>query len=372
MSETRTQTGEFPMIPDGATLYEILGVDRDASLEDLRVAYRRLALLFHPDRHPEEDRERASDVFGRIAAAYATLSDPTERQRYDFALDHGEEFDGGNVTASGSALADILAGINAYEHIFSADKLSAMSSTLANIVTPEFMTELHEQIVGVWKLPGPPAGAEHPGTFTAGAVVLTTLRVLLPYTYSWEETQGDTKYRYRGASMPAFVLPLIRGITLISHGRARKSLWIEIQGMQGTLRFRSGDDHFGKLLLIARLWGIEVESRHEEAARAEWRWALVRPWLWAAGFMAASFALASLLGVFAGGFVDNPEWLAKTMSRYGLWQWFSVACALESARRTWRCTMLYSCTRLVPAELLAPSSQAGASPDPKNLNLATT
>ena len=62
-------------------LYDILGVERDAGLPDIRRAYRRLARKFHPGINPG-DRE-AHARFGQITAAFETLSDPERRRAYD-------------------------------------------------------------------------------------------------------------------------------------------------------------------------------------------------------------------------------------------------------------------------------------------------
>ena len=61
--------------------YEVLGVARDASDQDLKSAYRKLALKFHPDRNQGE--AGAEDKFKEAAEAYAVLSDPDKRARYD-------------------------------------------------------------------------------------------------------------------------------------------------------------------------------------------------------------------------------------------------------------------------------------------------
>jgi curved DNA-binding protein len=60
--------------------YEALGVPRDASPEDIRSAYRRLARQYHPDVNKEPDAE---DRFKEISEAYEVLRDPEKRQRYD-------------------------------------------------------------------------------------------------------------------------------------------------------------------------------------------------------------------------------------------------------------------------------------------------
>lgn len=61
--------------------YEVLGVSRDAGGGELKTAYRRLALSFHPDRNPDDPE--ASEKFKEASEAYAVLSDPEKRARYD-------------------------------------------------------------------------------------------------------------------------------------------------------------------------------------------------------------------------------------------------------------------------------------------------
>jgi len=63
--------------------YEILGVTKSASSEDIRGAYREMALKFHPDRVPAEQKKQAEDKFKEVSEAYAVLSDSTKRDLYD-------------------------------------------------------------------------------------------------------------------------------------------------------------------------------------------------------------------------------------------------------------------------------------------------
>ena len=64
--------------------YETLGVDRTASDDDLKKAYRKLARQFHPDLQPgEQQKKQAEEKFKEINEAYEHLSDSEKRKRYD-------------------------------------------------------------------------------------------------------------------------------------------------------------------------------------------------------------------------------------------------------------------------------------------------
>src|SRR5512140_2793666 len=61
--------------------YEGLGVKRDASADDIRKAYRKLARKHHPDLNPGD--KTAEDRFKKVQEAYDVLSDPKKKQMYD-------------------------------------------------------------------------------------------------------------------------------------------------------------------------------------------------------------------------------------------------------------------------------------------------
>jgi len=58
--------------------YKILGVERNASVEDIKKAYRKLALKWHPDRNLK-NKEKAEEKFKEIGEAYSVLSDPKKK-----------------------------------------------------------------------------------------------------------------------------------------------------------------------------------------------------------------------------------------------------------------------------------------------------
>ena len=89
--------------------YELLGVERTASAEQLKQAYRRAAVMSHPDRNPDD--AHAEEAFKAISEAYAVLADREKRRRYDL-LGHAAFDDraGGPAVDLGS-IGEMLEGI---------------------------------------------------------------------------------------------------------------------------------------------------------------------------------------------------------------------------------------------------------------------
>ena len=71
----------MPMAATKRDFYEVLGISREASTDEIKKAYRQMALKYHPDRNPGD--EEAPKRFKEAAEAYEVLSDTDKRQRYD-------------------------------------------------------------------------------------------------------------------------------------------------------------------------------------------------------------------------------------------------------------------------------------------------
>ncbi|KAA8644170.1 hypothetical protein EYZ11_012046 [Aspergillus tanneri] len=89
---------EFPPPPVETDLYDVLGVKEDATPDQIKTAYRKLALKHHPDKVQAKSKDEANQKFQQIAFAYAILSDEKRRQRFDLtgstaeAVHEGDDF----------------------------------------------------------------------------------------------------------------------------------------------------------------------------------------------------------------------------------------------------------------------------------------
>ncbi|CAM4532907.1 unnamed protein product [Lepidochelys kempii] len=147
--------GAAPPAPDGRTgamveYYEVLGVPRNASSDDIKKAYRKAALKWHPDKNPE-NKEHAERKFKEIAEAYEVLSDKEKRDIYDR---YGKE---GLMGAAGPGGSRAGAGVPEFTFSFRS----------AHDVFREFFggrdpfSELFDEMLPFSELRG--AGLGHPG-----------------------------------------------------------------------------------------------------------------------------------------------------------------------------------------------------------------
>ncbi|KAF8377823.1 hypothetical protein HHK36_031208 [Tetracentron sinense] len=84
---TSTERPRSPYVLSApASLYEVLEIPMGATCHEIKIAYRRLARVCHPDVAAIDRKEKSADEFMTIHAAYSTLSDPEKRADYDRKL----------------------------------------------------------------------------------------------------------------------------------------------------------------------------------------------------------------------------------------------------------------------------------------------
>lgn len=106
--------------------YEILGIKKNASLDETKRAYREMALRHHPDRVPHEQKKEAEEKFKEISEAYAVLSDSKKRALYDQyghagidqAFTHEDIFRGADFSSIFEGLSDFGFGGGLFDEIF--------------------------------------------------------------------------------------------------------------------------------------------------------------------------------------------------------------------------------------------------------------
>jgi DnaJ-class molecular chaperone len=105
----------------------VLGVIRSASDQEIKSAYRKLALQYHPDRNP--DKPEAEERFKEVTEAYAVLADTDKRSLYD-------RFGHAGVANAGAAPICVRTSLSNSKRLFSAlkQKLRCVATKLAKIV----------------------------------------------------------------------------------------------------------------------------------------------------------------------------------------------------------------------------------------------
>lgn len=115
------------MMSTKADYYEILGVNKGAAIDEIKKAYRNLALKYHPDRVPHESKKEAEEKFKEVSEAYAVLSDDKKRALYDQYGHSGIDqkyayediFKGADFSSIFGDLKDFGFGGSIFEEIFS-------------------------------------------------------------------------------------------------------------------------------------------------------------------------------------------------------------------------------------------------------------
>ena len=102
--------------------YDILGVAKNASAEEIKKAYRKMAIKYHPDKNPGD--KQSEEHFKEAAEAYEILSSAEKRQRYDQFGHKGANMGGGfggghmNMEDIFSQFGDVFGGAHPFESFF--------------------------------------------------------------------------------------------------------------------------------------------------------------------------------------------------------------------------------------------------------------
>jgi len=116
--------------------YEVLGVSKNAPVDEIKTKYRKLAMQFHPDRNPDD--KGSEEKFKEASEAYEILSDPQKRQRYDQfgheGLRMGQDYSGfSNIQDIFSHFTDIFGGSSIFDDFFGGSQSRRRGSARRNI-----------------------------------------------------------------------------------------------------------------------------------------------------------------------------------------------------------------------------------------------
>lgn len=137
--------------------YEVLGVAKSATAEELKKAYRKLALKYHPDKNPGD--KEAEEKFKEAAEAYEVLSDANKRQRYDQFGHQGMGGAGGFGGGGGMSMEDIFShfgdifggGGSPFESFFGGGRRSGGRRVIGSNIRIKLKLTLEEIAEGVEK-----------------------------------------------------------------------------------------------------------------------------------------------------------------------------------------------------------------------------
>lgn len=133
--------------------YQVLGVDRNASEEDVKKAYRKMAMKYHPDRNP--GNKEAEQIFKKAAEAYGILGDSEKRKIYDqYGIDglRGTETRGYSTMEDiFDAFGDIFGGGSIFEDFFGGGRSRGRSARRGTSLKCDIEVDFKEIATGVEK-----------------------------------------------------------------------------------------------------------------------------------------------------------------------------------------------------------------------------
>ena len=125
--------------------YEVLGVAREAGIDDIKKAYRRLAVKYHPDKNP--GNADAEEKFKEGAEAYGVLSDDEKRARYD-RYGHPATGGGGFDPSQFSDFGDILGDLFGFGDLFGSGRRKSNRATRGNDLRYDLTLPFNDAVFG--------------------------------------------------------------------------------------------------------------------------------------------------------------------------------------------------------------------------------